>query len=61
MHGMPLYDDDWQRKGLTPEERGALLKAAEDAPRIMDFLAARRYIPAAASPKRSDLPLRPNA
>lgn len=33
MNGMQLYDDDGQRKYLTPGERGAFLKAAEDAPR----------------------------
>jgi integrase len=33
MHGMQLYDDDGQRKYLTPGERDAFLKAAEAAPR----------------------------
>jgi len=33
MHGMRLYDEDGQRKYLTPEERDAFLKAAEAAPR----------------------------
>jgi integrase/recombinase XerD len=33
MHGMQLYDEDGQRKYLTPEERDTFLKAAEDAPR----------------------------
>jgi hypothetical protein len=33
MNGMQLYDDDGQRKYLTPGERDAFLKAAEDAPR----------------------------
>ena len=33
MNGMQLYDDDGQRKYLTPGERDAFLKAAENAPR----------------------------
>ncbi len=33
MHGMQLYDDDGQRKYLTPGERDAFLEAAEAAPR----------------------------
>jgi integrase len=33
MHGMRLYDDNGQRKYLTPEEREVFLKAAEVAPR----------------------------
>jgi integrase/recombinase XerD len=33
VNGMQLYDEDGQRKYLTPGERDAFLKAAEDAPR----------------------------
>jgi integrase/recombinase XerD len=33
MNGMQLYDDEGARKYLTPGERDAFLKAAEDAPR----------------------------
>jgi integrase/recombinase XerD len=32
MHGMQLYDENGQRKYLTPEERDAFLRVAEGAP-----------------------------
>jgi integrase len=44
MNGMQLYDDDGQRKYLTPGERDAFLKAAEDAPReVRAFCGALAY------------------
>jgi integrase len=44
MNGMQLYNDDGQRKYLTPGERDAFLKAAEDAPRMVrTFCAALVY------------------
>ena len=44
MHGMQLYDEDGQRKYLTPGERDAFLKAAEDAPReVRTFCATLVY------------------
>jgi integrase len=42
--GCSLYNEDGQRKYLTPEERDAFLKAAEDAPReVRTFCRALVY------------------